>query len=323
MRILIAVAGATGGYFGARLAQAGRDVTFLVRPGRAEQLSGGLLLIGTETEETVPVRALTAEQLVDGPYDLVMLAVKANALESVLGQLGPAVGPDTLVLPILNGMRHLRLLNDRFGQDRVLGGSVRVVTHVTPDGAIRQVLPLAEIVLGAQPGGPAARADEVGRELSVPGYRLRVTQDILTTIWHKWAFIVAAGVGSLLMRASFGDIAAMPEGRNFIREILAETEAVLDAAGYPASDSSHRSSLEMLTQPGSPFVPSLYRDFTEGREHEGEHLIGDFTATARELGVETPLADLALLQVRVHDRGKAADRVSGSKAPETLRPASA
>ncbi|MDQ4489326.1 2-dehydropantoate 2-reductase [Sinomonas sp. ASV486] len=320
MRILIAGAGATGGYFGARLAQAGRDVTFLVRSGRAEQLSGGLRLIGTDSDETVQVRALTAEQLDDGPYDLVMLAVKASALETVLGQLGPAIGPETLVLPILNGMRHLRLLNDRFGTDRVLGGSVRVVTHVTPDGAIRQVLPLAEIVLGAQPGGPAARADDVGRELSVPGYKLRVTQQILTTMWHKWAFIVASGVGSILMRASFGEIAAMPEGRDFIREVLAETEGVLNAAGYPASDSSHRSSLEMLTQPGSPFVPSLYRDFTEGREHEGEHLVGDFAATARELGVETPLTDLALLQLRVHDRAKAADRASGSTATEALPP---
>ncbi|GAA2203437.1 2-dehydropantoate 2-reductase [Sinomonas flava] len=306
MRILIAGAGATGGYFGARLAQAGRDVTFLVRAGRAEQLGKGLRLTGPDTDETVPVHALTAEQLEDRPYDLVILALKASALESVLDQLGPAIGPETLVLPFLNGMRHLRLLNDRFGTDRVLGGSVRVVTHVTADGAIRQVLPLAEIVLGAQPGGPTARAEAVGRELSVPGYRLRVTQGILTTMWHKWAFIVASGVGSILMRASFGEISAVPEGQSFIRDVIAETEGVLKAAGYPASESSHRSSLEMLTQPGSPFVPSLYRDFTGGRDHEGEHLIGDFAATARGLGVETPLTDLALLQIRVHDRAKAA-----------------
>ncbi|WP_171041220.1 ketopantoate reductase family protein [Sinomonas susongensis] len=302
MRILIAGAGATGGYFGARLVQAGRDVTFLVRQRRADQLARGLRLVSPGSEETIPVRALTAEQLDgDGPYDLVLLALKAGALESVLGQIGPAIGPETLILPFLNGMRHLELLNERFGEERVLGGSVRVVTLVEGDGAIRQVLPLAEIVLGAQPGGPAERAAAVGRELSVPGYDLQVTEQVLAAMWHKWGFIVAAGVGSILMRANFGEIASLPEGVEFIAAVLSETEAVLAAYGYPISDSSHQASLGMLAQPGLPFIPSLYRDFTGGGEHEGEHLLGDFTARAGKAGVETPMTDLALLQVRVHD----------------------
>jgi 2-dehydropantoate 2-reductase len=304
MRILIAGAGATGGYFGARLAQAGRDVTFLVRPNRADQLAGGLRLAGPEREETVPVRALTAEQLDGRPYDLVLVAVKAGALQSVLDQLGPAVGPETLILPFLNGMRHLEILNERFGKDRVLGGTVRVVTFVTPDGAIRQVLPLADIVIGAQPGGPAERAADVGRELSVPGYELRITDDILTSMWHKWGFIVAAGVGSLLMRADFGEIASVPGGKQFIDTVLTETDRVLEIAGHPVPDSTHQATLGMLAQPGLPFAPSLYRDFTAGREHEGEHLLGDFAATARQIGAATPLTDLALLQIRVHDQAQ-------------------
>lgn len=308
MRILIAGAGATGGYFGARLVQAGRDATFLVRQRRAEQLAPGLRLVNPDGEETVPVRALTAEQLDGTPYDLVLLAVKAGALESVLEQVAPAVGPETLILPFLNGMRHLRLLNERFGEDRVLGGSVRVVTLVTDDGAIRQVLPLADIVLGAQPGGSAERAAEVGRQLSVPGYELRVTDNIVTAMWHKWGFIVAAGVGSLLMRANFGEIASTPGGVEFVDTVLSETERVLAASGHPVSDSSHQATLGLLAQPGLPFVPSLYRDFTEGREHEGEHLLGDFADRAREAGVAIPLADLALLQIRVHDVAREAGR---------------
>ncbi|WP_334171121.1 ketopantoate reductase family protein [Sinomonas sp.] len=308
MRILIAGAGATGGYFGARLVQAGRNVTFLVRQRRADQLAPGLRLVTPQGEETVPVRALTPEQLDGSPFDLVVLAVKAGALPSVLDQLGAAVGPGTLVLPFLNGMRHLEILNERFGEDRVLGGSVRVVTLVTDDGAIRQVLPLADIVLGAQPGGSAERAAEVGRELSVPGYELRVTDHILTAMWHKWGFIVAAGVGSLLMRANFGEIASAPGGPEFIGRVLSETDRVLGASGHPVSDSSHQATLGLLAQPGLPFVPSLFRDFTEGREHEGEHLLGDFAARARIAGVETPMTDLALLQIRVHDAAREGTR---------------
>ncbi len=306
MRTLIVGAGATGGYFGARLVQAGRDVTFLVRPRRADQLAGGLKLLTPEGEEIVRVQALTAEQLDDEPYDLVLLTVKAGALQQVLGQLTPAVGPETLILPFLNGMRHLTVLNDRFGKERVLGGTVRVATFVTPDGAIRQVLPLADVVLGAQPGGSADRAAAVGRDLSVPGYELRVTDHIVSAMWHKWGFIVAAGVGSLLMRATFGEIASVPGGEEFIDAVLSETDWVLAAAGHPVSESSHHATLGMLAQPGLPFVPSLYRDFTAGGEHEGEHLLGDFAATGSKLGIKTPLTDLALLQIRIHDQARSA-----------------
>jgi 2-dehydropantoate 2-reductase len=106
MRILIAGAGATGRYFGARLTQAGRNVTFLVHPRRAEQLRDGLRLIGPGGEETVPVATVTAEAL-PGIYDLVIVAVKAGALPTVMEQVAPAMGEDTIILPFLNGMAHL------------------------------------------------------------------------------------------------------------------------------------------------------------------------------------------------------------------------
>jgi 2-dehydropantoate 2-reductase len=304
MRILITGAGATGGYFGARLAQAGRDVTFLVRPQRAEQLRGGLRVIGSGREETVPVRTVTAEELT-APFDLVIIAVKAGALPAVNDHISPAVGPDTMILPFLNGMAHLQALNDRFGVHRVLGGIVRVVATVSPDGAVHQMHPMATMIFGPQAGPVTDQLDRIHDELSVPGVEASVAEDVVAAMWHKWAFITAAGTITCLMRGPIGDIVAVPGGEQFIHAVIAETEQVAAAASYPLPEAERKAMVELLTAPGSGFTSSLYRDVTAGFPHEGEHLLGAFVTAATELNVDTPLTDLALLQLRTHDHAAA------------------
>jgi len=299
VRILVAGAGATGGYFGARLSQAGRDVTFLVRPRRAEQLGGGLKLIGPEGEETVAVRTVTADRIT-APYDLVIIAVKAGTLAQVLDQIAPAVGPDTLILPFLNGMAHMADLNLRFGAERVLGGLVRVVTTVTDSGAIHQLKPIATMDFGPQDGLATRKLEEVKEQLDVPGYQLTFTTDIVDAMWKKWAFITAAGVVTCLMRGSIGDIIAAG-GEPFIDQVIAETEDVAAAAGHEVTATEHAATVHMLTEPGSVFTSSLYRDVAAGLPHEGEHLLGRFAETAAGFGLEVPLTQLALLQLRTHD----------------------
>ena len=172
MRILIAGAGATGGYFGARLVQASRDVTFLVRPRRAEQLRAELRLVGPSGEETVPIATITAEDL-DGTYDLVIVAVKAGALPTVIDHIAPAVGEKTMVLPFLNGMAHLMALNHRFGAARVLGGIVKVVATMADDGAIHQMYPTATLPSGPSPGRSPTRSAASTRSFPHPGSRPR------------------------------------------------------------------------------------------------------------------------------------------------------
>lgn len=156
MKILVVGAGATGGYFGARLAQAGRDVTFLVRPRRAAVLrERGLRIIGLGEEETLTPRLVTADEL-GGPYDLVLLSVKATALDRALDDIAPAVGPGTAIVPLLNGMAHLAQLNDRFGEKSVLGGVARVITTLNAEGDIVRLAPVAGLTIGEQ--GAARRS---------------------------------------------------------------------------------------------------------------------------------------------------------------------
>ncbi|KIS25720.1 2-dehydropantoate 2-reductase [Arthrobacter sp. SPG23] len=298
-RILVVGAGATGGYFGARLAQGGRDVTFLVREGRAATLRGrGLRITGLGREDVIEPRLVTAADLA-GPYDVVLVTVKASALPRALADLAPAVGPETVIVPFLNGMAHLDSLVAAFGAGRVLGGIVKVVTTVTDDGDILQMNPLATLTVGELSGPPSDRVLRAVETFTVPGFKASATADALASMWHKWVFIVAAGSVTCLMRGPVGAIVAVPGGTDFVQSVLAEAGAVSAAAGYPVPDHETEASLAMLTQPGSTFTSSLYRDVVAGLPGEAEHLLGDFTRRARVLGADTPLIDLALMQLRV------------------------
>jgi 2-dehydropantoate 2-reductase len=311
MRTLIVGAGATGGFFGTRLVQAGRDITFLVHPHRAEQLREGLRVYGPGYDETVPIRAVTAGEL-DRPYDLILMMTKAWSLDAALNDVAPAVGPSTTILPLLNGLVHLDKVNARFGRSAVLGGIVRVVTTVTPEGAVFQLKPHATMIFGEQDRQRTERVIRIEQELAVPGYDLVLDEDILAAMWHKWAFIVAGGTTTCLMRGTIGAILATPDGKEFVLDVIDQTERVAAAAGYPVPEAAHAASLEMFTEPGSVFTSSLYRDLTGGFSHEGEHLLGHFVATAERYGVDVPLTRLALAQIRVHDQIRARDHRSSS-----------
>ena len=300
MRILVVGAGATGGYFGARLAQAGRDVTFLVRDGRADTLRRrGLRITGLGQDDIIKPSLATAADPA-GPYDLVLFTVKASGISGALADLGPAVGPETIVVPFLNGVAHMDALDAAFGPARVLGGIVRCVTTITDDGDILQMNPLATLTIGERKGPPTDRVQHALETLTVPGYDASATADALASMWHKWVFIVTAGVVTCLLRGPVGAIVSVPGGVDFVHQVLAEAEAVSAAAGYPVPDSETKTSLAMFTEAGSTFTSSLYRDVIANLPNEAEHLLGDFTRRARTLNVSTPLIDLALMQLRVH-----------------------
>ena len=301
MRILVVGAGATGGYFGARLAQAGRDVTFLVRKRRAETLRArGLRITGLGNDEVVTPTLVNANEITD-PADLVLLAVKATALAAALDDMAQAVGPDTLIVPFLNGMAHLDKLNDRFGDDRVLGGVVKVLTQLNDAGDIVRLAPFASLQIGAQYGQVSARIQEAHDTLAGAGFDTTVSESIVAAMWHKWVFIATVGALTCLMRGTVGDIVAVPEGKKLGPAILAEATAVSAAAGFSVPQSELDNTTGMITEPGSSFASSMYRDVSDRHHTEVEHLLADLTARARMLHVPTPILDLATLHLRVYE----------------------
>lgn len=299
MRTLVVGAGATGGFFGARLAQAGRDVTFLLRPGRVSALaSRGLRVHGLGRDDVIKPALVTRGELA-GPYDLVLLAVKATALAGAIDDMAPAVGEGTVIVPFLNGMAHMDALNSRFGAERVLGGVVIVATTLGPDGDIIQLAPAASVTVGDQPGGPE-RAAAAGAALSGAGFGVSVVPDIIAAMWSKWVFIATVGALTCLMRGTIGDVVAVPGGADLGPAMLAEAAAVAAAAGYPVPAGSIASTTATVTEPGSASASSMYRDLAAGQPVEVEQILGDMVRRARVLGVETPLLDLATAQLRVY-----------------------
>ncbi|WP_461189334.1 ketopantoate reductase family protein [Arthrobacter sp. Z4-13] len=293
MRILVVGAGATGGAFGTLLQEAGRNITYLVRPRKQEVLRrDGLRFISPTADRTNPVKTITAP---DGSaaFDLILVTVKATAFEGVLGEIGAFVGQGTTIVPILNGMAHVDRLEQQY-PGQVLGGLARIVATLDGD-VVRQQVPLTSLMVGGLNGNPVP--PEVSEALNVPGVDFSVVDDVVGALWDKWAFIAAAGIVNCLFRATVGRILDAG-GQSRILEAICETEAVAAAAGHPVSDAAHAQAVGILTEPGSAFTSSLYRDLTAGLPSEAEHILGDLARRARELDVPTPLLDLTLIQVR-------------------------
>jgi 2-dehydropantoate 2-reductase len=293
MRILVVGAGATGGAFGTLLQEAGRDVTYLVRPRKQEVLRrDGLRFISPTADRTHAVKTITAP---DGSeaFDLILVTVKATAFEGVLGELDAFVGPGTSIIPILNGMAHVDRLEQQY-PGQVLGGLARIVATLDGD-VVRQQVPLTSLMVGGLNG--KAVPPEVSEALDVPGVDFSVVDDVLGALWDKWAFIAAAGIVNCLFRAPVGRILEAG-GQSRILEAISETEAVAAAAGLPVSGAAHTQAVGILTEPGSAFTSSLYRDLTAGLPSEAEHILGDLAGRARSVNVPTPLLDLTLIQIR-------------------------
>jgi 2-dehydropantoate 2-reductase len=301
MTILVVGAGATGGFFGIRLAQAGRDVAFLVRPQRAEALGRrGLRLTGLGHEESIEPHLVTAQSLHD-PYDLILLSVKATALQQAIEDLAPAVGPRTHIIPFLNGMVHMDQLNARFGMSTVLGGVVKVATQLNADGDIVQVTPGASMSVGSQDGSASSLLDETTAELAGAGFEISVSDDIITAMWAKWAFISTISSVDCLMRGTIGDVVACPGGADLGRALLAEAAAVAGASGHPIPEADLETITLAATTPGSQLTSSLYRDLQDGKPTEVEQILGDLCHRGRLTNRPTPLLDLTTLNVRVYE----------------------
>src|SRR3954454_22388237 len=222
MRILMLRRRAVGGYFGGRLAEAGRDVTFLVRAPRAAALAEtGLKVDSVLGDFQVPVKVATADR-VGGPYDLAILTAKHYDLDAAIDTIRPGVGPGTAVLPLLNGLVHLDRLEVAFGPDRVLGGVAYVGAVLLPDGSIRHVNRMSGIAFGERGGGVSERARAIEQQFANTPVAAPANDNILLEMWEKFILIGAMAGMNCLMRGTVGDIVATEEGERLMVEGIEE-----------------------------------------------------------------------------------------------------
>ncbi|GHH60411.1 2-dehydropantoate 2-reductase [[Pseudomonas] boreopolis] len=294
MRILILGAGGTGGYFGGRLAQAGADVTFLVRPARAAQLQAdGLKIRSPLGDADLAVRHAVAGALpalvAERPFDLVILSCKAYDLEASIEAIAPAVGADTTVLPILNGLRHYDALDARFGRERVLGGLCFISATKGEGGEILHLGKPASITFGERDGGAdSARVRAFAAACAQAGIDHTASPRIAQEQWIKYTFLCALAAATCLARSPIGRIVATEDGRAFINGLYNECLIAADAAGEPVPLAAREKALLTLLQPGSDLKASMLRDLEAGQPVEAEHIVGDMLARVRETGRNAP-----------------------------------
>lgn len=313
MRILVVGAGAIGGYFGARLIEAGRDVTFLVRPRRAGQLAHGLRVVSRLGDiELHNVPTATAETL-RGPFDLILLSTKAYDIDGAMTSFAAAVGPKTAILPLLNGIRHLDLLGARFGAQHVLGGQCLISSAVDADGRIIHLNDMQLLSFGELDGTRSPRVEAIAKAFSGAKFEARLSEAILQEMWEKWVFIAAAASITCLMRATVGDIVAAGAA-DVAAALLDECAAIATRQGFAPSRAFLERYRAALTTPGSPLTASMLRDIEKGAPTEADHILGDLLARAGERPDPRALLRVAYAHAKAYEARRAREATSSASA---------
>src|SRR5690606_5465859 len=269
MRLLFLGAGGTGGYFGGRAVQAGADVTFLVREARAQKLRAeGLRIESPRGDAVIKPRIVTAAEL-DGPYDVVVLSCKAYDFASAVDAIRPAVGPDTAILPIMNGVLQYDALDAEFGAARVLGGLCQINASLGPQGQVRHMGQHALLVYGERAGEPrSARCVALESALADAGFDSRLSDAILQDICEKFVFLATLAAATCLMRGAVGQIVSTDDGEAIMRDLLRECQQVAAASGHTVRAAADAAALKVLTDRQSPVTASMFRDLSQGGKVE-------------------------------------------------------
>jgi 2-dehydropantoate 2-reductase len=313
MRVLVLGAGALGGYFGGRLAEAGTaEVAFLVRPARRAALArDGLSIESPFGAWQGPVATLGADDVRPG-WDVVLLACKAYDLEDAIAAIRPAVDARTLLLPVLNGLAHLDRLSAEFGAGRVLGGLAKIQATLSAEGVVRQLNDWRWITFGAQDGGVPDPVRAIAAAFApARGVVAEAVPDIRARMWEKLVHLGTSAIGTVLLRANVGEIARSPGGTAFLHRILDRNAAIAAAQGVPMRDAFLAEFRALFADPASAYGTSMLRDIEAGNRIEADHILGYLLDAARAAGVPEEAHEAALLHARAYEQRRAAGRLPG------------
>jgi 2-dehydropantoate 2-reductase len=302
MRVLVVGAGAIGGYFGGRMLQAGRDVTFLVRPKRAAELANaGLVIKSPNGDVTLKNPPTVQADRLSEKFDVVLLSCKAFDLEDAIKSFAPAVGPNTAIIPLLNGMLHLNVLDAKFGADRVLGGLCAIAATLNEAREVVQLAPMQSLNFGERDGRMSDRVRAIAEVFSsING--AAASEHVMQDMWEKWVFLASLAASTCLMRTSVGNILAAPGGKDFLLGILDECSAISTAEGFPPGGPFFERAKGMLTSEGSPLTASMFRDIKAGLPVEADHVIGDLVARADAAKIPVPKLRTAYTHLKAYEK---------------------
>lgn len=312
MKILILGAGGIGGLLGARLIEAGADVTFLVRDKRRSQLLGqGLRIESPFGNAELPVQVkLKAE--IEPEYDLVLLTCKAYDLPSAIDTIRPAMAGSTAVLPLLNGLAHIAVLNKEFGARNVIGGTARVQVTLTPEGVVRQLNDWQTITFGEQDGEESTRVKAFKALLEKTPVEGKISPSIMRELWLKLVHLATVAGMTCLMRANLGEIVRTPEGSALLKRFFQTNAAIAAHAGHVPDEKFTNTYMELFSDRESLYEASMLRDLEKSGAIESEQILGFMLQKCREAKQPDALHVAAYTHVKAYEERRAAGRLAAA-----------
>lgn len=309
LRIAVFGTGGVGGYFGARLAEAGQRVVFIARGEhlraireqglRVESIRGNVHIFPAEaTDDPAEV----------GPVDVVLVATKAWQLPEAARAMRPLVGPETMVVPLLNGVEAPDILAETLGAEHVLGGLCKISAFRAAPGLIRHVGVEPEVVFGELDGRRTERVERLRQAFAAcRGVKVTVPDDIRAAMWGKLTFIAAFSAVGAVTRAPAGVIRGLPETRRLLEQAMHEIVAVAQGLGVNLPDAAVDQAMAFTDGLEPHVTASMQRDIMEGRPSELEAQTGAVVRLGRKAGVPTPVNEFlyaALLPQELKARGE-------------------
>ena len=308
MRVMCLGAGALGGYFGGRLIEAGQPVTFILRERRRAQVARDGIRIESPFGDFSGPAETVSPDAIPGPADVVILACKAYDLPSAMDAIRPAVGSDTAILPILNGIAHLDALNDAFGRDHVLGGVAKIAATLTPEGVIRHLNDWRFLTFGEQDGTMSERVIALKAAFDGTSVVANAVPDILQAMWNKIVHLATVAGMTCLMRASVGEIARTPDGAELFVAFLESNAEIAKREGFPPSEAFLDDFRAMFRNPELPYTSSMLRDLESHGPVEADHILGFMRDKAAAHGLDGRMHRVVYTHLKAYEARRAAGR---------------
>ena len=306
MKILIMGTGGVGGYYGGLLAQQGNEVTFISRGAHLYAIRHeGLKVKSVHGDFTVFPANATEDPAKVGPVDLILFCVKTYNTDEAAEAIHPAVGPQTIVLSLQNGIDAAERIGNVIGPGHILGGATWLSSAVEAPGVIKQVSQFRRVVFGELDGGHSERIQSIYEVLNQTGITVEISEDIQKVLWTKLVFITAVSSIGSLTRLPMGDYRSIPETRNLLSSIMQEVESVARAKGINLDGDAVQKWLEFIDNSAPNIKPSMQLDIESGHRTELESMIGVVGRKGHELGIPTPVTDFvygSLLPVELKAR---------------------
>jgi len=282
-------AGGVGGYFGARLAQAGEDVVFIARGEHLRAIrERGLRLSSVQGDAHVVDARAVADPADAGPVDAVLVAVKAWQVSEVAPSLEALIGPETFFVPLENGVEAPQQLADVLGRERVLGGLCAIISYIQEPGVIRHAGYTPMVAFGELDGSRSDRSEALLQVFRDAGVEASIPEDIHVAMWRKFMFITSFSGVAAVARVPAGQIRAIPQTKRLVQDAIGEVAAVARARGIALPEGAEDETMGMFMGLPDDATASMQRDIMDGRPSELEAQNGAVVRLGAEVSVPTP-----------------------------------